>query len=274
MVSPRSHWLRLVDRLSGPWLTFIGLALTVSFTLIYWVLTKNLPEQGIRGPEGEGELDLLTALYFSVVTESTLGYGDFRPIGASRVFVCLQVLLGLMFAGLVVAKITSAQGRRVRLVSYKASGEWIEVCTMQSNNKPLFTHAVIFYDGDMLRYDGENFDSEGEPKGFFYSKLIDGEGGLCRFTYTNKDSTGNYFEDGLANLLFQGQDATGRWNRYQGTAFDFGTKETTVYEGIRASDGEMAILGGSNFDARMQLVKGYIASHVQQNKGANKDGAG
>lgn len=32
-------------------------------------------------------------LYFSVVTGSTLGYGDLRPMGISRFFACLEVVL-------------------------------------------------------------------------------------------------------------------------------------------------------------------------------------
>jgi hypothetical protein len=135
---------------------------------------------------------------------------------------------------------------------------------MPITNEPLFTHVIIFYDGEMLRYDGENFDGDGTPKGFFYSKLIDGEGDLCRFSYSNKDSTGAYFKEGIANILFQGHDRTGRWNRYHGTAHDFGTKQSIVYEGVRASDEEVGTLSGSNFEARTKLIRHYIRSHAEK----------
>jgi hypothetical protein len=269
MASKASRWLRLVDRANGTSLALVGIGLTVSFALVYWVLTKNLPDHGIRGPDGENEFDVIAALYFSVVTETTLGYGDLRPVGASRIIVCLHVLIGLAFAGVVVAKITSTQGKSARLFSYKASGEWIEFCRMPTTNEPLFTHVIIFHDGEMLRYDGENFDEDGMPKGFFHSRLIDGEGELCRFSYSNKDSTGAYFKDGIANILFQGHDRVGRWNRYHGTAHDFGTKQSVVYEGIRASDDEVRVLGGSDFEARTKLIRQCIIAHTEKSVQSN-----
>lgn len=48
-------------------------------------------------------------LYFSIVTISSLGYGDIRPIGWARVLVGAEVLIGLAFLGLLVAKISSVK---------------------------------------------------------------------------------------------------------------------------------------------------------------------
>jgi hypothetical protein len=258
MISQSKRWLRLVDQASGASLAVAGAGLTVLFAFAYWLITKVLPEHGIQGTEPGAEFDMLAAVYFSIVTETTLGYGDYRPLGISRVLVSIHVLLGLGFAGIIVAKITSARGSSVRLVSYKSSGDWVEIGTMPDSGIVLFTHVIIFHDGDILRYDGENFDSEGKPEGFFTSLLIDGEGELLRFSYTNRDSTGKYFKDGIASLLFQGHDKEGRWNRYHGTAHDFGTKETIVYEGMRCSDEEKETLGGTNFSARANLIRKYI----------------
>jgi len=42
------------------------------------------------------------ALYFSVVTWTTLGYGDFAPRAAIRLVAALQALLGYVFFGLIV----------------------------------------------------------------------------------------------------------------------------------------------------------------------------
>lgn len=257
-----SRWSRLVDRASGVGLAMIGLGLTVLFAGAYWLLTYTLPEHGIKGPAQQADFDILAAFYFSIVTETTLGYGDFRPVGISRLLVCLHVLIGLGFVGIVVAKITSLHGRSVRLMSYKAGGEWIEVCTMPVSHDALFTHARISYDGEHLRYDGENFDAEGNPKGFFHSTMIDGEGDLYRFIYSNKESTGEYFKDGITSLLFQGSDAQGRWERYHGTAHDFGTRQSVVYEGIRASESEVKVLGASDFAARVTFIRQWMASHT------------
>lgn len=48
-------------------------------------------------------------LYFSVVTIASLGYGDVLPVGWSRFFASLEVLIGLGIMGIIVAKLSSAR---------------------------------------------------------------------------------------------------------------------------------------------------------------------
>lgn len=64
------------------------------------------------------EPDFLDALYFSVVTIATLGYGDFRPIGIARIVASAEVFLGIVLMGLFVAKLVSQRQERftIRLV--------------------------------------------------------------------------------------------------------------------------------------------------------------
>jgi len=47
------------------------------------------------------------AIYFSIITIASLGYGDFTPIGFSKFLSCLEVLFGLAFMGILISKITS-----------------------------------------------------------------------------------------------------------------------------------------------------------------------
>ena len=57
-------------------------------------------EQDVRFDFGRG-------LYFSVVTVSSLGYGDLHPEGAGKLLAGIEVLLGLGLIGIVIAKLTS-----------------------------------------------------------------------------------------------------------------------------------------------------------------------
>jgi len=79
---------------------------TILLSILYLVLT----------PYGHGLgnnahiLDNVTfydSLYFSVVTVSSLGYGDIVPIGFSKFIASAEVLFGLASLGIIIAKVTS-----------------------------------------------------------------------------------------------------------------------------------------------------------------------
>src|SRR5262249_36633282 len=50
---------------------------------------------------------LLSALYFSAVTATSVGYGDIVPTGAARVLAILESIAGLILFGCVVSKFVS-----------------------------------------------------------------------------------------------------------------------------------------------------------------------
>src|ERR1035441_5160860 len=124
MISLRpSRLTTFLDRLSGRHLLLAAVGITVIFGFGYWQLSQHLPEHGLIGPENPNRITIADALYFSIVTEATLGYGDIRPVGLSRLLACSQVSLGLVLAGLAVAKITSLTGRELRLTGQNARGD-------------------------------------------------------------------------------------------------------------------------------------------------------
>ena len=53
------------------------------------------------------EIDFWDGLYFSVVTVSSLGYGDLHPQGYAKIAAGIEVLMGLAFIGVMIAKLTS-----------------------------------------------------------------------------------------------------------------------------------------------------------------------
>lgn len=54
----------------------------------------------------DGKICFLDAMYFSVVTWTTLGYGDISPLGAARAFAAIEAFVGYMIMGLLVAALT------------------------------------------------------------------------------------------------------------------------------------------------------------------------
>ena len=83
---------------------FIGVV--IGSGILYWQLT----------PMGHGigenlkplsDVTILTGIYFSVVTISSLGYGHLHPMGLSKALACVEVLIGLAVVGIMIAKVTS-----------------------------------------------------------------------------------------------------------------------------------------------------------------------
>lgn len=75
------------------------------------VLYSLLPSEGLflDNKAIEWPRDFLTSIYFSVVTFTTLGYGDIHPVGALRILSIIESLLGPFF----VAMFTVALGRKI-----------------------------------------------------------------------------------------------------------------------------------------------------------------
>ncbi len=49
--------------------------------------------------------DWLNSIYFSVVTWTTLGYGDYKPIEELKIWVIIEAIMGYIYMGLLVGKV-------------------------------------------------------------------------------------------------------------------------------------------------------------------------
>ncbi|SFC29336.1 Ion channel [Marinospirillum celere] len=91
---------RLRDYRLGPQIGKMLLAVYVSifgFATLY--RQSGLVESGVVTHEP------WDALYFSIVTWTTLGYGDFQPVETVRLLAALQAMLGTLFIPLLLAAI-------------------------------------------------------------------------------------------------------------------------------------------------------------------------
>ena len=88
------------------WYVVIFVMAIIVFGVAYTLLTPI--DHGIgQNLTPLSDITFLEGIYFSIVTFSSLGYGDMHPMGASKVLACVEVLMGLALIGVLIAKVTS-----------------------------------------------------------------------------------------------------------------------------------------------------------------------
>jgi hypothetical protein len=112
-VSRRKQWgnalLDLIERLSPAQLFSVWLGMVVTSGSVYW-LTGFSRHPGLvdGGRPIAGTLGgLLSALYFSFVTTTSVGYGDVLPLGPVRILSIVEAVSGLLIFGALIAKFVS-----------------------------------------------------------------------------------------------------------------------------------------------------------------------
>jgi len=142
--------LHIINEVPLGWL-FAGIVLTVVlFGVGYWAAALGGNLIYTWNPEvqpGFGD-----ALYFSVVTISSLGYGDIRPVGWARALVGLEVFVGLAFFGLLVAKVSSVKQDYIlrRMYGEAVDEKLASLHTQLDEQRALLrTTSTLLLDGDI-----------------------------------------------------------------------------------------------------------------------------
>ncbi|MDD5008033.1 MAG: ion channel [Syntrophorhabdaceae bacterium] len=77
----------------------------LSFSMVCTIFTfaQVFSKAGFYEADGKVSHDFLGAIYLSIVTWTTLGYGDLRPTESVRIFAGIEALTGYLYLGLFVA---------------------------------------------------------------------------------------------------------------------------------------------------------------------------
>ena len=94
----RSDGAATLSRKSALWLFLISAALSI-FCFAMFHTQIGLNDTTYLGNDVYLP-DLSDALYFSIVTFTTLGFGDFQPVPETRLLAALQALTGYLYLGL------------------------------------------------------------------------------------------------------------------------------------------------------------------------------
>lgn len=107
---PASRLLKLVNSLSLNQWVGIWVSMVVTCGLLYWIVGQTqlagLHHNGRPLPRGLASLG--DCLYFSVVTATTLGYGDITPVTSwARMLAALEAIAGMVLVGALISKLLS-----------------------------------------------------------------------------------------------------------------------------------------------------------------------
>ena len=88
------------------WIIVSWILLIFFFGVIYIFtpFTEKVPFESIEHTNG-GSVETFDYFYFSAVTATTLGYGDFQPVGNGKVVALTEAIFGYIFLGISVALI-------------------------------------------------------------------------------------------------------------------------------------------------------------------------
>jgi hypothetical protein len=108
----RSTSARFVDALadrSVAELFNFWMAIVAGCGVAYWLLEREAPLSLSSGGAGigTGGWALVSAMYFSAVTATSVGYGDIVPTGIARLLAVAESMAGLILFGCVVSKFVS-----------------------------------------------------------------------------------------------------------------------------------------------------------------------
>ncbi len=107
IVDPEGH--RLASKARSLTWTLIGyVELICLFAILYTLIGSYYASFGSCEESFRALLSVKEGLYFSTITQLTIGYGDIQPIGDARFAVSIQGILGYLFVAVVVARVVSA----------------------------------------------------------------------------------------------------------------------------------------------------------------------
>ena len=110
-----------LDRVSVSTIVLTFLVGLILFGVAFYVLSRY--GQGIVSASPDNHIDIGTAMYFSVVTISSLGYGDYHPVGFGRLLSVIEVLYGLSIIAVIIAKVAGQRQSLVNRLIYQSVQE-------------------------------------------------------------------------------------------------------------------------------------------------------
>jgi hypothetical protein len=88
------------------------LLLSLAWTLGYWLVAELVPGAFAFNVSAAGDTSIkgFNGLYFSIITLTTLGYGDITPVAkVARMLAAMEAMTGLLYVAVLIARLVAIQ---------------------------------------------------------------------------------------------------------------------------------------------------------------------
>jgi len=88
------------------------LLLSLAWTLGYWLVAELVPGAFAFNASSAGDTSIngFNGLYFSIITLTTLGYGDITPVAkVARMLAAMESMTGLLYVAILIARLVAIQ---------------------------------------------------------------------------------------------------------------------------------------------------------------------
>ena len=158
-----------LQRFKLRWWFAIIFLLTFAFAYGYLILTEISPRNGLRG-EREKEARFLGMSVLFRNYRNHVGYGDIKPVGISRGLAAGEAFIGLLLAGVLVAKLTSGSVNRQFEIEHATAGVWADVLELPDGTQ-WFGIVRFTSDAGGFVLSGDNYTKAGERQRTFGCRL-------------------------------------------------------------------------------------------------------
>jgi len=189
------------------------------FGVIYAAAPKLLDSAALIDEDSRQVNSLVEAIQFSIFTATTLGDGRRSAVGILRSVAAIEVLGGIVIAGLTINAIVALPSRRRRKAIRACTGWWLERADLPEQ-RFFYSFTRMQFENGVLRKRGFNYDPDGAMDETTYVGEVITEAFPTLFSLYENDVQSTDYTEGVLRFEMPADLGTGEYRQYGGSSYD------------------------------------------------------